>query len=147
MKVALTVWGDRISPLFDSARMLLIADIENHGIIETHFEPFDCGSAFSRVAKIDELGVDVLICGGISGFFARLIEAHSIQIIPFAAGAVDEVLDAYIGGDLFTEKFRMPGCGKDLHPGFSEGKNRWKIKNTCSARCRPEGSGGHWVWT
>ena len=111
MKVALTVWEDRISPLFDSTLMLLIVDIESCRIIERHLEPFESNSPFSRAAKLDDLGVKVLICGGISGFFANLIEAHRIQIIPFVAGAVDEVLEAYMTGTLFTKKFQMPGCG------------------------------------
>ena len=111
MKVALTVWEDRISPLFDSTLMLLIVDIESRRIIGRHLEPFESNSPFSRAAKLDDLGVKVLICGGISGFFANLIEAHRIQIIPFVAGAVDEVIEAYMMGTIFSKKFRMPGCG------------------------------------
>jgi predicted Fe-Mo cluster-binding NifX family protein len=110
MKVALTVWEGRISPLFDVTRMLLIADIESHRVSEKHFEPFDFDSAFFRAEKLHDLGVKVLICGGISGFFDSFIEAKGIQIIPFAAGAVNEVLEAYVNGNLFTERFRMPGC-------------------------------------
>ena len=52
----------------------------------------------------------VLICGGISAFFANLIEAHGIQIVPFAAGTVDEVLKAYVNDDIYRKNFRMPGC-------------------------------------
>ncbi|NIA08947.1 MAG: hypothetical protein GWP10_04075 [Nitrospiraceae bacterium] len=111
MKLALTVWEDRISPLFDSTLMLLIVDIESRRIIGRRLEPFESDSPFSRAAKLDDLGVKVLICGGISGFFANIIEAHHIQIIPFVAGAVDEVLEAYMMGTLFDKKFRMPGCG------------------------------------
>lgn len=111
MKVALTVWEDRISPLFDSSRTLLIADIKARGVGEKRLEPFECDSAFSRAEKLDELGVKVLICGGISSFFASLIEAHHIRIIPFAAGAVDEVMEAYVTGNLSNKRFRMPGCG------------------------------------
>ena len=111
MKVALTVWEDRISPLFDTTRMLLIADTGGRGITERHLEPLDCDSPFSRAAKLDELGVKVLICGGISNFLARLIDAYRIQVIPFVTGTVDEVLEAFLDGNLFKKKFRMPGCG------------------------------------
>jgi len=113
MKVALTVWENRISPLFDSAGMLLVADIEKDGRIKKHFEPIDKGLAFSRVARLDELGVNVLICGGISDFFASLIEARRIKIIPFAAGPVEEVLEAFLAGDVYRKDLRMPGCETD----------------------------------
>jgi predicted Fe-Mo cluster-binding NifX family protein len=110
MKVALTVWENRISPLFDSAGMLLIADIEKGGKIRKHFEPIDQGLAFSRVGRLDELGVNVLICGGISDFFASLIEARNIKIVPFAAGPVEDVLEAFLAGDVYRKDLRMPGC-------------------------------------
>ncbi|OQY48995.1 MAG: hypothetical protein B6240_04070 [Desulfobacteraceae bacterium 4572_87] len=111
MKVAVTVWENRISPLFDATRTLLIASIHNRVILEKHLVPFDCVSPFSRAATLEELGVGTLICGGVSDFFAKLIEARNIQIIPFVAGRVDDVMDAYLRDALCRKKFRMPGCG------------------------------------
>jgi len=100
VKVALTIWENRISPLFDSASQLLIADIEGRGIINKHIESFDCESAFSRAERLDGLGVDVLICGGISDFYADLIEARKIYIVPFATGDVEEALDNFINSNV-----------------------------------------------
>ena len=118
MKVALSVWGKRISPVLDSTRMLLIADIRNHRVNGKDFEPFDFESPFSRDAKLDDLGVRVLICGAVSNFFANLIETYGIQIISFITGTVDEVLDAYVGGTFSITKFRMPGCGTSDNKDF-----------------------------
>jgi predicted Fe-Mo cluster-binding NifX family protein len=110
MKVAVTVWENRISPLFDATRTLLIADIDNRVLTEKYLVPFDCISPFARAATLEGLGVGTLICGGVSDFFAKLIEAHNIQIIPFVAGRVDEVIDAFLRDKLCHKKFRMPGC-------------------------------------
>lgn len=110
MKVALTVWENRISPLFDSAGTLLVADIEGRGIKNKRLEPFEYKSPFSRVERLAELGVDVLICGGISDFYANLIEARRIQIVPFATGAADKILKAFINGHIYRKDYRMPGC-------------------------------------
>ena len=123
MKVAITVWENRISPLFDATRTLLIADIYNRVIAEKHRVPFDCISPFARAATLEELGVGTLICGGVSDFFAKLIEARNIQIIPFVAGRVDEVMDAYLKGALCHKKFRMPGCGHGPYK-FKRRRNR-----------------------
>jgi predicted Fe-Mo cluster-binding NifX family protein len=111
MKVAITVWENRISPLFDATRTLLIADIDNRVLTEKHLVPFNCISPFARAATLEELGVGTLICGGVSDFFAKLIQARNIQIIPFVAGRVDEVIDAYLKDALCHKKYRMPGCG------------------------------------
>lgn len=123
MRVALTVWEGHISPLFDATRMLLIADIEDNRVADRRQAPFNCESAFSRAARLEELGVDVLICGGISRLFATPIEAQKIEIIPFAAGAVDDVLAAYLRGRHLAPRYRMPGCNVD---GRSGHRNRKK---------------------
>ena len=113
MKVALTVWENRISPLFDCARMLLIVDITNQIETGRYFEPFHCESPSSRAAKLSDLSVQVLICGAVSDLFANMIETSGIKIIPFVAGAVDEVIDAYLTGSISSSKFQMPGCGTE----------------------------------
>lgn len=96
MLVALTDWWGRVSPLFDSTRRLLIADVKGRTIIAKHYVSFDCDSAFSRAARLNDLGVDVLICGGISDSYANQIDARGIEIIPFSSGDVDEALDGYL---------------------------------------------------
>lgn len=110
MKVALTVWEDRISPLFDSARMLLVADIDRDGVGGKHLVPFACDTALARAARLVDLGVKVLICGGISGSYANLIEVRGIRILPFITGSVNRILEAYLSGNLDREDLRMPGC-------------------------------------
>ena len=119
MKVALTVWENRISPLFDSARMLLIVDIVDRMETGRCFESFHCESPFSRAVRLSDLKIEVLICGAVSDPFANTIEANGIKIIAFVAGAVDEVLKAYLTGELGDSRFRMPGCeaGDDKESG------------------------------
>lgn len=112
VKVALTTWENRISPVFDSAHMVLVAEIKNAAVVSRHYEPLDFELPLSRVSKLSKLRVRVLICGAISQFFANMIEAHGIRIIPFVAGDVNQVLDAYLKGLLLMPSFQMPGCGR-----------------------------------
>jgi len=120
MRVALTAWENRISPLFDCAGMLLIVDIVDRKKTGRYFEPFHCESPFSRASKLSALEIEVLICGAVSNLFANIIETHGIRIIPFVAGTVDEVLDAYLTGGLCDSKFRMPGCKTRQDRGFEK---------------------------
>lgn len=110
MRVGLTVWENRVSPLFDAACKLLVADIEKRVIRKKHYESIECDCPNSRVTRLNDLGVNILICGGISNFYANLIEARGIKIVPFAAGPVDEVLKAYVNGNIYSKDYRMPGC-------------------------------------
>ncbi len=111
MKIGITVWKNRISPLFDSAQMLLITEIKNGTITGKHYEPIHLNLPSSKAIRIYNLGVKVVICGAISYFLANIIEAYGIRIIPFVAGDVNQVLDAYLKGNLPTSNFQMPGCG------------------------------------
>jgi predicted Fe-Mo cluster-binding NifX family protein len=111
MKLALTVWENRISPVFDCAQRLLVVDVHGEMATGKHLEPFRYESPFSRATKLSDLGIKVLICGAVSESFANVIETYGIRIIPFVAGAVEEVLDAFLTGQIYDAKFRMPGCG------------------------------------
>ena len=122
MKVALTVWENRISPLFDSARMVLVTEIEKGAVVGRHYEVLDSEPPLSRVSKLSTLGVGTLICGAISQFFASLIAAHGIRVVPFVSGHVDRVLDAYLKGLLLEPSFRMPGCGMRRRGRFRRGR-------------------------
>jgi predicted Fe-Mo cluster-binding NifX family protein len=110
IKVAFTVWENRISPVFDSARMLLIAEIENAVIVAKHYEPFHFRLPFYRAMKLFDLEVTVLICGAISQLYANIIESYGIGIIPFVAGEANEILDAYLKHMPLSPDFQMPGC-------------------------------------
>lgn len=114
MKLALTVWENRISPVFDCAQTVLIVDITGDMAKDKYLEPFRDESPFSRATKLSELGVNVLVCGAVSDSFANVIETYGIKIISFVAGRVDEVLDAYLTGGLHNARFRMPGRGKGI---------------------------------
>ena len=111
MKVALTVWERRISPVFDCARMLLVADIENQTVTGRWYKPFLSVFPSLRAAELFDLGIDVLICGAISQVFANTIEAYGLRIFPFVTGDPNQVLDAYLRGTLHRTDFQMPGFG------------------------------------
>jgi len=110
MKIAVAVWKNRISPLLDSASMLLIAKIENGMIAGSHYETVHSENLSSKAIRIYTTGVKVVICGAVSHFLENMIEAYGIRIIPFVAGDVNQVIEAYLKGNLSAAKFRMPGC-------------------------------------
>ncbi len=119
MKIAIPIWNSRVSPVFDVARKVLIIDVENgveKGRYEHHLESTDL---VARAAEIANLRIDVLICGAISRPLETMIMANGVKVIAQTCGEVEEVLEAYISGKLFTlEQFFMPGC-------WRQGK-RWR---------------------
>ncbi len=111
MKVAITVWGSRISPVFDSSHMLLVAEIENFTIIDRKqitFNPEPPSRLFELLAEMD---IDVLICGAVSRAPACLIESVGVKLIPFIAGDAEEILGSYAKKASVLPDYFMPGCG------------------------------------
>jgi predicted Fe-Mo cluster-binding NifX family protein len=125
MRVALTAWDGRISPVFDTARHLQIVDVEGGLPMSRAEEPLEEGLPDRRVARLAALKVDALICGAISRPLADMVQTAGIQLVPFVAGPVEEVLRAYVNGSLPMAMFQMPGCGG--------GRGRFR-------RCRRRGS-------
>ena len=127
MKIAITVWGNRISPVFDSAQTLLVAEILRSEVINRQIELFQAG-LFSRfIELLAELEVEVLICGALSDEPAAMLAASDIEVIPFITGEAEAVLSLYVKGmDLID--FVMPGCPR----------NKCCGKRYCSV-------GEHWI--
>lgn len=109
MKVGITVWGKRISPVFDAARTLLIVEVEQNQLAGRQFLQLWPEQIEDVVHLLCKTGVEVLICGAISQEPAKYIETSGIHLIPFIAGRAEQVLEWYAKGSSITG-YRMPGC-------------------------------------
>jgi predicted Fe-Mo cluster-binding NifX family protein len=112
MRVALTAWEDRISPVFDSARTLLIAEIKKKKIISRLHIFFNPEKTSSLAEALNKLNIEILICGAISELPSNIIIGSGITLIPFISGNVEQVLEAYANGIQIVPGFLMPGCGR-----------------------------------
>ena len=110
MRVAVTVWEDRISPVFDASRRLWIAEMENGQITRQSNLIFDPEHPADLANTLDQLEVPVLIGGAISQVPANTITAGGITLISFITGDVNRVLRAYAKGQSLAPDFVMPGC-------------------------------------
>ena len=114
MKVAVTVWEDRVSPVFDSAKNLLIAEIENARVMKTRYQQFDPEMVFQLAQMLKDHQVDAIICGAVSEGPANLLEAAGFELISFIAGDVDQVLENFIKDQPVWTELIMPGCGRNI---------------------------------
>ena len=110
MNIVLPTWNERVSPVFDTSRRLLIVQIQENGSENMREMALDEVSPAFKVKMLKELGADVLICGAVSNPVAGLVEAANIRLIPWVSGGVEEVLAAFRRGELEEPRFRMPGC-------------------------------------
>jgi predicted Fe-Mo cluster-binding NifX family protein len=110
MKTAFAYWDDRISPVFDIARRIRVVEADSGRIVAETGEVLADDLPAQKALRLVELGVDTLVCGAISRSFQERIAAYGIQVIPFVAGDLSEVIQAWLGGNLERNTFAMPGC-------------------------------------
>lgn len=115
MKVAVPIWQERVSPVFDVAKSLLILDAKN-GRKASRTELF-IGNLPSdgRAKRLVDFDVDVLLCGAISRPLANEIMASGIEVVSWLTGPVEELLDRYITRRPLEGQFLMPGCRACRH--------------------------------
>jgi predicted Fe-Mo cluster-binding NifX family protein len=130
MKVAIPIWNGRVSSAFDFAHKLLLVDIE-YGREKGHVEiPLLPESNPERANRLKTLGVEVLICGAISRSLALQVQACGIQVLPYVVGQVNEILKAYLTGELIQPQFALPGYWPGARKGF-----RRRRRSTRGRRC------------
>ena len=112
MKVAVTVWVNRISPVLDASHTLLVGEIENGTVISRKYIRFDPETPSSLMRALVRMDVSTLICGAVSEQPANVIEAGRITLIPFITGDVDDVLEFYAKNADIGSSFLMPGCAR-----------------------------------
>ncbi len=122
MKLAVSVWEGKVSPVFDTASRLLVLDVEDNKETSRLELYLDEQTLIQKCSRIQVLGVDVLICGAISRHFLGMLTTSSIRVIPWVCGSASEILDSYMQGTLLNSRFSMPGCNQE------EGTKRKKGK-------------------
>ena len=126
MKIAIPVYNDGVSNVFDFAHRLLLVDIENGREIDRSEVELKAESLPQRAGNLKNLGVDVLVCGAISRALANMVTESGIQVLPYVIGRVDDVLQAYLTGQLVQPQFTMPGYWPGARKGFGRGRRGWR---------------------
>jgi len=110
MKIAIPYWQNIISPVFDAAATVVIVDVDRGVELGREKKYAASGDPLLRAGQLAGLGVDLLICGAISGRLESLLAASGVKIISNIRGDIDDVLNAFLQGTLTGGQFFMPGC-------------------------------------
>lgn len=128
MKLAIPVYNSSVSNVFDFANRLLLVDIESGKEINRSEVTLENRSLPQRAGQLKSLCVDVLVCGAISRLLANMLIASGIEVVPCITGDADNVLQAYMTGQLLRPEFSMPGCWPGARRGFGHRRRgcRWR---------------------
>ena len=110
MRVALTVWDGRISPVFDVCREALVLDVENGKVVSKSTTTLDNAPSPSKVEQLVTLKIDTLVCGAVSEPLRQDLMSRGVKVIGFVAGEIEDVVQAILSDMLPTPALSMPGC-------------------------------------
>lgn len=133
-RVAVTVWDGRVSPVFDTAQCVLVRDIDADTAGTGRTEPIPGKTPQEKIARLQALKVDLLVCGAISRPAAEWVAASGIRLVSFVSGSVDEVMQAVTSQRITDPTYAMPGCCCRYQHGAKRG--RW-----CGGRGTGRGRG------
>lgn len=125
MKIAIPLFGSRISPHFDYAPMTHIFTIEGGSVIKINEISFEGWGLEERIAHLINCGVETVICGGLSKVVQNSLDGKSIRVIPWVTGEAQEALQLFLQGRLDPGTILCPGR-----------KRRWRFCTTQRRRRR-----------
>jgi len=100
MKVAMPVFGRRVSPRFDCANSFVVATIAGKEVTVQHEFDATKWSPHERIDHLLALRVDAVVCGGIDWRSAARLRDAGITLYSGVTGTSKENLDALVKGAL-----------------------------------------------
>ena len=109
MSIAVVLWNNRVAPVFDAATEVAIYSCKTSCIL-TNTISLAGLTLQEKITLLKESDVTTLICGALPFRYEPLFAQASIDLSIFIKGDVEEVIAAYIQGNLTDASFTMPGC-------------------------------------
>ena len=104
MKIAIPLFGNRISPRFDFSPELWIITVENGRVVDQEIPSMENLNLPQRLDQLTSYRVNQVICGGIDGFCLNQLGSKEIRVLQNIAGEAEVAFRLFIKGRL------RPGC-------------------------------------
>ncbi|PKN08289.1 MAG: dinitrogenase iron-molybdenum cofactor biosynthesis protein [Deltaproteobacteria bacterium HGW-Deltaproteobacteria-8] len=111
MLICLACYGDRLATLMESATELRFYGVEQNVPVPSGTTPAPGTGVVAMIDLLAGLGIDVLICGGLSGCTLAALQQSGVPVVPWIGGTAEEVATAWAaGGAEAVNRLRLPGC-------------------------------------
>lgn len=127
MKIAIPLFGSRVSPRFDCAQRILLVMVEDKKVVEKKEIWVGRWNPLQRITRLTELGIDTVICGGISNFSVRMLISNGIRVISWITGEAEEAIKLLLKGQLKSGVIMGPGGRRQQWRFLTRGRRKeWK---------------------
>ena len=123
MLAAIPLFGSRVSPRCLFSETMIIVHLEEGEVVSRNYHSIQDLSEDGLLDELVELGVDTLVCGGVTREFIEDARICGIRVINNVAGEAEKILEALKTGRL-TSGFGLSKTGniKDTSEVNNEGK-------------------------
>lgn len=119
VKAAFSTWRGSIAPLFDESHEIRLVEARRGRVVQECAHLLAGVLPLRRALELEEVGVNLLVCGAISRPLLETLEANGIHVIPFVTGRTRDLVHAWLNGSLGSDMYSMPGCRR-------KGGYRWR---------------------
>lgn len=124
MKIAITTFGSRVSPRFDTSHNMIVISFLNRQEEYRDEVVLEEKDIFARIRSICDLGISALVCGAIGDVEQDYLLRNGIEVVSGVTGRVDNIL-----GMLINKQWLPKDC-------FWEqafcGSGGWRRKRGCN---------------
>lgn len=140
--IAFASWSNRIAPVFDVSRSIHIVETDASKIVGQIQVSLADDEPNLKVARLAEMGVATLVCDAIFRTLQAMMTAYGINVIPFVAGNLQEVIQAWQCGKLSgSTVYAMPGCQSAGSGRFNSAQGANRRKNNMAGDKQGKGQG------
>lgn len=117
MKIAVASEGKKVAQHFGHCEGFYLYTVESGKITDTQFVPNPGHRPGFLPNYLNDLGVNVIIAGGMGGGAIEIFTEKRIEVIVGAVGDVDQVIERYLEGSLKStgsvcrEHYHQDSCG------------------------------------
>ena len=111
MKIAIPIFGNRISPRLDCAKKVLLIEVEEKEkkVLFSEEKVFQVAGVNESTDFFVSNEIDTVICGGISIEVQNSLMKNDIRIISWVTGESHKALDLFLKGELVPGAMLCPG--------------------------------------
>ena len=100
MKIAVTYENGEIFQHFGHTESFKVYEVADDKVVSSEVVSTNGSGHGALAGLLGELGVDVLICGGIGGGAQMALKEADIRLYGGVSGSADEAVEAFLNGDL-----------------------------------------------
>ncbi len=115
MKVAIPLYGNRVSPRFGYTRDFLIVELEGAKEIDRKILTMEIDHPGRMADRFAREGVSLILSGGMNPYFQEQFRLRNIAVIWGLIGEADDVLATYLDGQVFSGMGPCPVKGRRRH--------------------------------